>query len=520
MSKAAALALHLPDAVEPHGHDGKAQIFGEQSDARLKRRHAAVLRIVHHALGKNEQTVAAVDGFPRKAKTLAEAGKLRQRENVEKRGDQPVAKLIGPALCKKPLAGRAAHILQTFAAHRHGETMAKTKRQRRENQPDVRAARNVIRNDEHGAVQAAQMFAPHDSRMAQNLRGWPNQRIVNREAQPAHRLALRPTRINVFGAASGRFLQQALDVGDGLGLGERRFAEFHVERFFKGAHQLDAIERSEIQLLLQMILLRAEGGESGEQAAQRTCFRRGCASPLLSTKNLGCARGDLAEARLAGRSARKIQIVPNGPGANALVFRKRRIGSLDGCPREGITRLIQQQYGASLGIAIAFDWNDDAIAHARLLAQGGFQILGINIQPRWRDNHIFLAPPKTQVAFGIECPQIACVQPAFFAARLEGASLPVACGDVFSAHENFTVFAKHEFPAGKNFADGAFRRAKGMIQADQRSRLRHAIALNHGVTHTLEKILGFTRKRGASGDKSPKLPAKAAMNATKHPRSS
>jgi len=46
--QAAALALHLPDAVESHGHNGNAKIFRAQTDAGLKRRHAAIRRIVHH----------------------------------------------------------------------------------------------------------------------------------------------------------------------------------------------------------------------------------------------------------------------------------------------------------------------------------------------------------------------------------------------------------------------------------------------------------------------------------------
>src|SRR5260370_4425513 len=71
--------------------------------------------------------------------------------------------------------------------------------------------------------------------------------------------------------------------------------------------------------------------------------------------------------------------------------------------------------------------------------------------------------------------------------------------------------------ARKNFADRACRRAKRVIQTDQRGGLRHPVALYNGVTHALEKILGFIRKRCAAGDKCPKLPAKTAMDSAKHP---
>jgi len=41
IGEAAVGALHLPDAVEAHGDDGKAQISGKQADTLLERRHLA-----------------------------------------------------------------------------------------------------------------------------------------------------------------------------------------------------------------------------------------------------------------------------------------------------------------------------------------------------------------------------------------------------------------------------------------------------------------------------------------------
>src|SRR6266567_3291371 len=56
-----------------------------------------------------------------------------------------------------------------------------------------------------------------------------------------------------------------------------------------------------------------------------------------------------------------------------------------------------------------------------------------------------------------------------------------------------------------------------MIQADERGGFRHAVSLNHGVTHALEKGFRIVRERGTAGDEGPELPAKTAMNAAKHP---
>ena len=105
MGEAAMFSLHLPDAVEAHGNDWQSEIFCEQADAGLKRGHAAVGGIVDFSFRKNQDGVAAVGGFAGEAEALPEAGKLRERKNVEERGDQPVAKLIGPAFCEKPLRG-------------------------------------------------------------------------------------------------------------------------------------------------------------------------------------------------------------------------------------------------------------------------------------------------------------------------------------------------------------------------------------------------------------------------------
>src|SRR5260370_23349023 len=111
VGEAAVFALHLPDAVEAHWDNRDAKIPGKEADAPLKRGHAAILGIVHFAFGKNQHAVAAVDGFAHEAKAFAEAGKLRQRENVEEQGGEPIAKLIGPAFGEKPIARWKSHVL-------------------------------------------------------------------------------------------------------------------------------------------------------------------------------------------------------------------------------------------------------------------------------------------------------------------------------------------------------------------------------------------------------------------------
>src|SRR5215470_9561223 len=178
---------------------------------------------------------------------------------------------------------------------------------------------------------------------------------------------------------------------------------------------------------------------------------------------------------------------------------------------------MHQKNRARFGVAIAFEWNHCAIAHAVLLAQSILQVFWMDIQTRWRDDDILFASAETQIPFCVHFPQVAGIQPALFAGRLKGASFPVACRDVFSADKNFAVPGYLEFAAGEDFAHRTFRRTKRMIQADERSSFRHAVALNYGVSHAFEETLRIIRKRRAPGNESPKLPAQSVMDSAKHP---
>jgi hypothetical protein len=159
MGETAVFALHFPNAVEAHGNDGYAKTFSKEANAALERCHAAVFGVVDFAFGENEDAVAVIGGFAGEAETFAEAGKLGKGENIEEKGSEPVAKLIGPPFCKKPITWRAAHILQRFTSHGGSEVVAETRRQRGENQADVGAAGDVIRNDEDGSAQTTEILA-------------------------------------------------------------------------------------------------------------------------------------------------------------------------------------------------------------------------------------------------------------------------------------------------------------------------------------------------------------------------
>ena len=99
-----------------------------------------------------------------------------------------------------------------------------------------------------------------------------------------------------------------------------------------------------------------------------------------------------------------------------------------------------------------------------------------------------------QIAGSVHFADVAGVQPIVRFAAPHFATFPVAGGNIFSAHQNFSILSQPEFASGQNFADGAFGSAEGMIQADQRRCFRHAVALHHRETRALEKFFIALRK--------------------------
>src|SRR5882672_9903143 len=101
--------------------------------------------------------------------------------------------------------------------------MAVARRQSGEKQPDVGAARDVVGNDQHWPPQATKILAADDAWVAKDLRGGPDECVIDREPQPADRFALRPSRIDVFGAAGSGLFEDPFHIGDGLGINESSF---------------------------------------------------------------------------------------------------------------------------------------------------------------------------------------------------------------------------------------------------------------------------------------------------------
>src|SRR6266403_628061 len=101
--------------------------------------------------------------------------------------------------------------------------MTKARGKRGQDEADVRAAREVIGNDQNRAAQILEVFAPDDAWVRENLRCGTDQRVVDAASEPTHGLALRPPRVGVSGAAGGGVADKKLHVGEGSCFGEGGF---------------------------------------------------------------------------------------------------------------------------------------------------------------------------------------------------------------------------------------------------------------------------------------------------------
>ena len=108
VSEAAVLLLHAPEAIDAHGDHGNIEILRQEADAVLERGHFWSVAHVDIALRKNQNAVAAIDGFPSKTKAFAKAGKARQRENVEERDNRKIFEPPQETFGERPFVRRVA----------------------------------------------------------------------------------------------------------------------------------------------------------------------------------------------------------------------------------------------------------------------------------------------------------------------------------------------------------------------------------------------------------------------------
>src|SRR5208282_1066414 len=196
----------------------------------------------------------------------------------------------------------------------------------------------------------------------------------------------------------------------------------------------------------------------------------------------------------------------------------RHSGSRDNGGRSIRAAVAQNQNGAGLGISAAFEADDDAISNLFLTSQRRFEVLGINVHARGRDDHFFFTSLEEKITLLIERAQVAGAIPAISACdRLQFASVPVAAGDAAAAHENFAVVRQLDFAPGQDLADGTAAGVERMVQADQRRGFGQSVSLDDGVSQAMPEFFGRAVEGGAAADHGPKLPSEAAAQVAEGP---
>ena len=193
-------------------------------------------------------------------------------------------------------------------------------------------------------------------------------------------------------------------------------------------------------------------------------------------------------------------------------FARFTMGSASACTVSKYDR------GAGLCISITRQWDHNSILHFRLAAQGGFEIVGIDVHSCRSDDDIFLSALEIKIAIGIKFADVAGAIPSVFAGDgMQIASVPVAGGDSASAHQDFSVWSQFDFASSEDFSNRSFAQPKRVVHAYERRGFGEAVALNGGVAEASPEFFGVAVEGGAAGDEGPEFPSELTMDAAEDP---
>src|SRR5262249_61807649 len=106
----------------------QVQLFCEQADARAKRHHLTGFR--SYPFWKNQQVPAAICQIASEREALQESRPLRERENIEKAGDQRVAQMFHESFEQAEAFCGMPHLRKSFPAHGRCQAIAESPWQR------------------------------------------------------------------------------------------------------------------------------------------------------------------------------------------------------------------------------------------------------------------------------------------------------------------------------------------------------------------------------------------------------
>ena len=111
----------------------------------------------------------------------------------------------------------------------------------------------MIGDDQRRTGKAFEALTSNDAGFGHDHGCGPDEQVITKETNPSDRPALRPGRIRIIeGLAFGRrFFDKVFEIGHGRDLREIASAQVHLIAVFNGAHQLDAVQRTQPEIIFQ-----------------------------------------------------------------------------------------------------------------------------------------------------------------------------------------------------------------------------------------------------------------------------
>src|SRR6185369_9787541 len=142
----------------------------------------------------------------------------------------------------------------------------------------------------------------------------------------------------------------------------------------------------------------------------------------------------------------------------------------------------------------------------RLTIERGFEIGGINLQPRGSDDRLLTPTTKIDASLWTKLADVARMNPTLLVGDRSAVAVPISVRDVFTANEDLAIVAQLHFLSRDGFANRAVPHAKRMRKTRERRSLGHAVPLNDCVPEMTPERFCFAFQSCTAGDESPKAP--------------
>ncbi len=467
-----------PFHAEQDRDDRNGPLDGDHPRPRLEGLERAAHREL--ALWVEEDAVAAIQPPAQQLQAAAHGALAGDREGVRHdRGKDPAEPVL----------------VDRLGPGRDGQLPAEPQREVAQDDRVVQV-QAMVRRDEDRPVYGAEVLHAGRPDAVEDVRERRHEEHLEGEANRAHGRIERPAiRALLPLRRAGRLDEgcqlrdRGIRVQDGL-------VEVDPQLLFDDPEELHSAEGIEVEVAGEARLGRHPGDghagdrrhEGGERVGSRGVGRsdeRGRRRDACRRRVLqdGEPREDLVLADLHGRGARQIRVGPDRHVADPLV----RGEALVGCPddRVRIRRIGQEHHGVDLQVRAGRPADNRGVRQAGILPQDRLDVLRVDLLPVGERQHVLLAAAEGQEAVGRQLAEVAGVVPALGVdrRRRRDGVLPVASEPVRAASKDLAVRRDPDLDVRDRLADRLHPVAPGPGEADDRSHLGCAIALEHVDAH-------------------------------------